>query len=382
MSSRPAIRIAYLIDSLGMGGAERVLLTTLEHLDRDRFEPRVCVLQERNGNPLATAISSLGIPVDTVPVTRLRDPSALPRVVRYLRKSGADIAHTQLEFATVLGGPAARLARIPSVSTLHTFDDPLPGSRDAARSRLMWWSLRRAHDGVVAVSKAVGLHHIQRGKLRPERVITIYNGIDIDAFEVRDETDRTSTREKFGVAPEVPVVISVAVLREPKGIQHLIAALRGILDRVPEAMLVIVGEGDHGPALRRQVAELRLDGHVRFAGLQTDVAELLAMSDIFALPTLGDVLPTAIAEAMAAGLPVVASDVGGVPEMVVDNTTGILVPPADEPALADACTRLLRNREEARAMGLAGREVARERFDVRRQAARLGDFYVSLLDDR
>ncbi|MCL7960263.1 MAG: glycosyltransferase [marine benthic group bacterium] len=373
------IRIVYLIDSLGMGGAERVLLSNLEHLDRGRFEPRVAVLQQRGGNPLAGEIQKLGIPVDMVWVERLRDPRALPRVIRYLRASRADLLHTQLEFSIILGGVAARVLRIPCVSTLHTFNVPAPGTRDAWRAKLNWWSLRRMNTMVITVSEAGRLHHLDYGRLPPDRVITMYNGVDLAAFGPRDEPAGFSLRHKLGIQPDAPVIVTVAVLRKPKGHRHLIGALAGILPSMPDTKLVIVGDGDEGPALRRQATDLQLDGHVVFTGARSDIADLLAMSNLFVLPTLDDVLPTVVAEAMAAGLPVVASNVGGLPEMVVDGVTGLLVPPADEEALADACLELLTNRRKAHVMGLAGRDVARERFDVKHQSELLGDLYVSML---
>ena len=174
-------------------------------------------------------------------------------------------------------------------------------------------------------------------------------------------------------------MVSVAVLRKPKGLQYLISALSDVLSLIPDAKLVIVGAGDHGPALHQQVADLELNDSVVFTGTRSDIAGLLAMSDVFVLPTLEDVLPTVVAEAMATGLPVVASDVGGLPEMVVDGTTGLLVPPAVVAALADACSVMLQDPEKAHVMGLAGRDVAKERFDARRQAERLDDLYVSML---
>lgn len=372
-------RIAYLIDSLGMGGAERVLLSTLQHLDRGRFEPQVCVLQERDGNPLAAEVRKLGIRVDMVPVGRLRDPRALVRVVRHLRSSGAELVHSQLEFSNTLGGAAARILGIPCVSTLHTFDDPPSGTRDAWRTRLMWASMRHLHARVIAVSEAVRIHHMEHGRLPADKVVTIYNGVDVEAFERSDPSRRLSLRDGLGIAPEAAVIASVAVLREAKGLQYLIDAMSRIHETVPAAKLLIVGEGEFGPALLRQAAGLGLEGHVVFTGMRADVADLLAMSDLFVLPTLGDVLPTVVAEAMAAGLPVVASNVGGLPEMVDDGRTGILVPPSDAGRLADACSRLLLEPQLAESMGRAGRDFVKERFDIRGQSARLGSLYAALL---
>jgi glycosyltransferase involved in cell wall biosynthesis len=234
---------------------------------------------------------------------------------------------------------------------------------------------------VITVSDAGRIHHLRYGGLPPDKVVTMYNGVDIGTFRPRDESSRLSVRHDLGIPPDAPVMVSVAVLRKPKGLQYLISAMGGVLSSAPGAILVIVGEGDHGPVLREQAIDLGLDGHVLFTGIRSDIADLLTMSDVFVLPTLEDVLPTAVAEAMAAGHPVVASDVGGVPEMVVDGSTGLLVPPADVAALVDACSRLLQDPEQAQIMGQAGRDIARERFDARRQSERLDDLYVSMLRD-
>lgn len=378
MNHRP-FRVVFLIDSLGMGGAERVLLTTLEHLDRDRFEPRLCVLQERDGNPLTINVRELGIDVDAVPVGRLRDPRAVPRLVSYLRSTRAELLHTQLEFSNTLGGAAARIVGIPCVSTLHTFDDPRPGTRDSWRTRLMWGSMRHLHTKVVAVSEAVRAHHIERGSLPSDKVVTIYNGVDVAALERTDPALRDSMRSSLGIDPDAATIVCVAVLREEKGIQHLIDAIPRIADS--GTRLVIVGDGDHGDALHRQVARLGIADEVLFTGMREDVAELLAMSDLFVLPTLGDVLPTVVAEAMAVGLPIVASNVGGLPEMVDDGTTGLLVAPGDPAALAAACSDLLANPSRAAAMGRAGRLLVRERFDIGVQSQQLADLYAALLAD-
>jgi glycosyltransferase involved in cell wall biosynthesis len=379
MAEVKPIRVTYLIDSLGMGGAERVLLSTLQHLDRERFEPRVCALQERDGNPLTAAVRDLGITVDMVPVGRLRDPRALARVVRYLRSSRAELLHTQLEFSNILGGVAAKIRRIPCVSTLHTFDDPPAGTRDAWRTRLMWGSMRRLHSRVIAVSEAVRLHHMEHGGLPAGKIVTIYNGVDLSAFEPEATSIRESLRGDLGIGPDAPVMVSVAVLREAKGMQHLLDAMNKIRQTVPSVRLVIVGEGEHGMALRQHSERLGLGEHVVFTGMRSDVADLLTMSDLFVLPTLGDVLPTVVAEAMAAGLPVVATNVGGLPEMVEDGSTGLLVSPASAAELANACARLLDDPDLASGMGRAGRVLATERFDVRGQLARLSELYESLV---
>ena len=152
-------RVVFLIDSLGWGGAERLLLQYLPHLRSEGFDPVVCSMHERSGNPVAEEIGRLGIPVETVPVERLRDVTALPRLVRYLRGRGADVVHTQLEFADGLGTVAARIARIPTLSTLHTMSEPRRWTRGWWRNRLGDLALGRVASAIVAVSDEARRHY-------------------------------------------------------------------------------------------------------------------------------------------------------------------------------------------------------------------------------
>ena len=152
-----------------MGGAERLLPTYLQHLDTSRFEARVCALDVRDGNPMANDIRRLGIPTDLTPVRNLRDLSAIPRLVRYLRQQQTDLLHTQLEFSDTLGTIAARLLGIPTVSTLHTLEEPRKGSRTYWRLKLRWWSLRHFSDRVIAVSEGTRQHYLRMETFPPAK---------------------------------------------------------------------------------------------------------------------------------------------------------------------------------------------------------------------
>jgi glycosyltransferase involved in cell wall biosynthesis len=372
-------RIVFLIDSLGMGGAERMLVSYLRNFDTARFEPRVCTLAIRDGNPMADEILRMGIPVDLVRVRYLRDPLALPRLIRYLRRQRADLLHTQLEFADNLGSMAARVLSIPVVATLHTFDNPPRGTRIYWRLRLRWWSLRYFCSRVIAVSEGARQHHIRMGNLGPEKVVTVYNGIDLSAFMRLDEADRLAKRQSLGIPPYAPVLITVAVLRPAKGIQHLLEALSAIIEVIPDVRYLVVGSGEYDNSLRELARTRGIADRVIFTGVRNDVPDLLAISDVFVLPTLDDALPTVLAEAMAAQKPIVASNVGGVPEMVEHGRNGLLVSPADPGSLAAACIRLLQDERQAQAMARAGWEVAEQRFNIHTQVQQLGDLYQELL---
>jgi glycosyltransferase involved in cell wall biosynthesis len=371
------IKVIWIIDSLGQGGAEHLMPGILGHMDRSRFDLRVCALQERFGNPIAVKIKELGIPVDMVSIPHLRTPGALENLRAYLREHNPDVVHTQLEFSDTLGSLAARLEHIPSVSTMHVIPEPSMRSREFWRHRLMWMSLKYCSRRVFAVSEGARRHYISSGGLPPARVQTLYNGIDLTRYAV-DDRQRTLKRADFGLPDGAPVLVTVAYLREPKGIQYMLEALPDVRKRFPECRYLIVGDGDFRPVLEAQTRDLGLVRNVIFTGQRSDIPDVLAVSNIFVLPTLTEALPTVLAEAMAAQKPIIASAVGGVPEMVEDGRNGLLVPPSDPRKLANAVISLLDNPERAAAMGKTGAAIAAEKFDIDRQCRQLEACYSEL----
>jgi glycosyltransferase involved in cell wall biosynthesis len=370
------VRVLYLIDSLGPGGAEHLLAASLPFLRRAGVVPSVVALQEQQGNPVAARIEAQGIPVCELGIRRLRQRGAYARVRDTIRAAAPDVVHTQLEFSAVLGIPAARRLGLPTIATLHTLDEPPPRSRLALHFRLMAWALRRARR-VIAVSEITRRHYLDRARLRPERVMTIHNGIDPSAFQA-PPGERDAARRELGLDASAPVLVTVAVQREPKGIQHMLAALPEVAAAFPAVRYLLVGDGPHRRALEGLAARLGVADRVVFAGARDDVPRLLAAADLFVLPSLTEALPTVVAEAMAAGLPIVATTVGGIPEMVGHGEAALLVPPSDPAALAAAVCRLLANPRQAAAMGRAGRRVVAARFDIRAQAKALADDYRAL----
>jgi len=314
------------------------------------------------------------IPVVDLGIARLRQHDGYRRVARLIDEVSPHLVHTQLEFSNVLGIIAAHRRGIPAVSTLHTLDRPQTGSRDARRFRLMAWVLRRYADRVIAVSESARIHHLAVAGLDPGRVITVHNGIDLGDFTAAPGTG-AAVRKELGIPAAAPLLTTVAVLREPKGLQHMITGMPAVIDQVPDARYLVVGDGDHRPLLEQLAAAVGVAERIFFAGARRDVGRILAATDVFVLPSLTEALPTVLAEAMAASLPVVATSVGGTPEMVEDGHSGYLVPPGDPAALTATVSRLLANPLQAAAMGRAGRRVAEARFDLRRQAAELVEEY-------
>lgn len=364
-------RVLFMIDSLGSGGAEQTLVRLVPRLDATAFDTRVAVLQVREDNAAALALEAHGIPVDLVPVERLRSPGSHRSVFTYLRKTKPDVVHTHLEFAHTLGGTYSRVLGIPTVATVHTFAAGRT-HREAKRLGLMWWSLRVAHRIVIAPSEAGRRHVVAEGHVTEDKVRVIHNGVDLNEFRPRDNP---TLRAQLGVPEDAPVLVTVAVLREGKGIADLLEVFPAVLDRVPGARLMVIGDGEERKRLEERASRSGVGDNITFLGRRKDIADLLACGDVFALPTYGDVLPTVVAEAMGSGLPVVASDVGGLAEMVEHEETGLLHPPGDADALVESYVRLLGDPRLARSYGAAGRARAEELFDLDGQARRLESLY-------
>jgi glycosyltransferase involved in cell wall biosynthesis len=376
-------RIIWIIDSLGPGGAEQLTLSILKHFDKEKFELRVCTLQVRLGNPIAGKLEEAGIPVDIVLVPVLRHPANLPKIIWYLLKQNPNLIHTQLEFSDILGGLAARLLGIPSVSTLHTvgLPDPQDGQTANWRNNLMWFILRNFTSRIIAVSEDTRQFHIKEGKIPAEKVLTIYNGIDTSAFINSKQNEFEKLRESFGFPFDATVFVTVAVLREQKGIQFMLRAMPAILAEVPNSYYLIVGDGNHRDSLQEIVNSLKLEKNVFFTGHRSDIPEILGISDIFVLPTLTEALPTVLIEAMAAQKVIIASNVGGVPELVTNGVNGFLVRPANLDELAVSCIKLARNKPMSNAMAANGFEIASKRFTIQQQIKELSNLYEELIKD-
>ncbi len=373
-------RIVYVIDGLSMGGAERLMVPILKHLSRIDFEPHVCALQSKDGNPMAEEIRSLGIRVDCLDIKRLRDLNVLPKLTGYLKDIDADLVHTQLEFANILGNVSAKLIRLPSVCTIHVLPSLEVKTKSKFHQKLEWFVLRHFCDQVISVSEEARQYHLDISGAAPDQVTTIYNGIDLSHFASLDrQRERTEVRAELGIPADAKLLTTVAVLRPLKGIQFMIRALPGILASHPDIYYLIIGNGTHHEALMEEVRKADVGKQVIFAGMRKDVPRLLAASDIFVLPTLTEALPTVLAEAMAARLPIVASRVGGIPEMVIDEQNGCLVEAEDVDALASACNHLLGDAGKRTSMGAKGWEIVQRKFSIQRQVEELKQLYLSQL---
>lgn len=370
--------VVQMIDGLGRGGAEALLTAYASEIERQGFDVRVVVLQNRDGNPEADRLRANGISVELLPLDKLRRIDQIRAALRRLRRMKPDIIHAHLEASTLLAGIARIVLRVPVVSTLHTLEYPERLDRASARLWVRNRVLANIYDRVICLSSAIEANARGHGLSRAP-LISISNGIDIARFD-RDVGHAPEViRAGLGIPDGSRLVISVAVLRQPKGIDRLIRAVARVRETVPDLHLLIVGDGEEKSRLETLAHDLGVSDSVTFSGFRNDVPDLLRAADLFALPTLWDALPTVLIEAMAAHLPIVASDVGGIPDMVRSETEGLLVPVDDVDALADAISRIMGDDGLRARMASAARQRAEAEFSLPTQIGKLTALYRQLI---
>ena len=380
------IRLLWLLDSLGAGGAEALVIPFARTLDPTQYELTVGCLSTLRGGAVPAALEEMGMPPVEFGARSLRDVQAFRRVRAFVEKEGIDLIHAHLTFSAIWSALISRKTGVPSLATLHVEPSASRGNIDSVRHRVMTdlrdfvmrKALRRWSAGVITVSEALRQTYLAFGDLDPAKVLVVHNGIEIGRFARDRETTRARLDREFDIPSGMPVLATVAVLRPGKGIEVLLDAARS----VPQALFLILGDGAKKEEWMRLAEQYGIAGRVRWAGFRTDVDALLAGCDALVHPSLADAFPTVLLEAMAAGLPVVTSNVGGIPEIVVPGTTGTLVPPADAPALAAAINELLRDPAKMARMSAAARERADAKFSTEAWVARLMKVYGEVLQQK
>jgi glycosyltransferase involved in cell wall biosynthesis len=366
------LRLLWLIDSLTVGGAESLIVPFARQLDSSRYELFLCCLATIQGNALEKELRAANIEVLNLGARNLRDVRAFRRLLRYLREQRIDLIHAHLTYASIWAALASRLTKIPSVATLHVA--PPSDGRFAVRDRLMRFVTNRWSSHVIAVSEALRRRYLERGGLAPSRMLTVHNGIEVERFARDARASRALLARDLDIPDSARIVATVSVLRPGKGIEVLLAAIPRVVAEVPDACFVIIGDGPMRETWTKRAQELGVTQHIRWAGYRNDVAALLAGCELFVLPSLDDAFPTVLLEALAAGVPIVATDVGGIPE-IVDTNVGRLVPANDPNALANAIASLLRDRDTHARMREAARPAAVSRFSTRVWIDRLDSVY-------
>ena len=352
-----SLRILQVIDGMNVGGAE-VLLVDLVRRLREAGH-RVQVAYSSPG-PMAARLAEMNVPLTRLPRFARVDPILLLRLMRLMRREKPDIVHTHLFKSDLHGRLAARWTGAPVViSTAHNNDSW------AKRTPLGWLYGRTARlaDRIIAVSEEVREYQIKYTFVPPEKIVTIDNGVDLRRFEGQDAAGR-AVRAELGIDPDAPLVGIIGRLTEQKDHATFLQAAAQIRVAGPEARFLIVGDGPLRAELVEQARALKLDEAVIFTGLRSDIPALMAALDVLVFSSRWEGLPVTLLEGMAAARPIVSTAVGGVPGVVGDGDSALLVPAGISSVLADAVVRVLRDPALARKLSAAARARVREKYSL------------------
>ena len=371
---RRPIRVLWLTKGLGPGGAERLLVSFAANADRDRFDIRAAYLLPWKDH-LVGELTDRGVSTRCLDGGRPGDPRWVARLLQLVKTDSVDVVHIHSPLVAAVARPALRMLRRPDRPALmgtehNVWSSHHPATRWANRATLPLEDVTIAVSDEVRASMPAGL---------ARRTEVVIHGVDVDAIAGR-RPERDAAREELGIEPEELLVATVANLRTNKDYPTLLAAARRLADAGEPFRFVSVGQGPLAAELEARRDGLNLGDRFRFLGYRPDPVRVLVAADVFCLSSRFAGLPIALLEAMAAGLPVVATTVGGVPGVVADRREGLLVLPGDPTALAAALLELRDPAVRARCAKAAGERV--RAFGVEGAVQRQQTLYETLAERR
>lgn len=348
------VKVVYMAHAFAVGGAEEMVLNLVRHLPA-RFESVVCCINQ--AGPIGEEIRKTGTPVSVLGLTPgLRRPWDVAGIRRYLRETQPAIVHTFLLTASLYGRLAAILEHVPIVigTEVNIYE------RKRRHHILAERMLMSKTDRVIVSANSVRDFYVDQIHADPEKIDVVYNAVDWKS--IQPTMPREQMRASLGLQPGTKVAGVIARLTEQKGHRFLFQALTP--PALGDVQLIVVGDGELREALEAEAQDLGIASRVHFLGARRDLGDLLAAMDVFVMPSLWEGLPLSMILAMGAAMPVVATDVAGIPEIVVDGESGWLVPPGNSLALATALADVFKDRARAVRVGNAARDFVLPRFGV------------------
>jgi glycosyltransferase involved in cell wall biosynthesis len=346
------MRIAQMLDTLNWGGAQKMQLFLVQSLQPLGIDVMVISLNHSPASPLPADLRAAGARLVTFPFPQLFSPLSFLKLIGFLRRERFDLMQGYLTYSNILGSLAGRLSGTPFFGSFRNagYD---PARISTRRAKLESYCLRHFADGIIANGYAVAdFGHQQVGNDTPIDVLP--NAVDVNLIPQLSRDEKQSLRRELIGDADRTLILSVGRLTPQKGFGHLLQAFARAREKFSNAVLVIAGTGRLLDSLNQQIHALDLGGRVFLLGQRDDVPRLLAVADIYVNSSLLEGTPVSVLEAMAAGLPIVATSVGDTPHLL-DSASGILVPPAQPDALADALINLLGDPKRRVALGKAAR---------------------------
>lgn len=360
----------HIVPSLNVGGREKILLELIKRADREKFEIGVCCLKD--GGKLYEQFLNENIAIKCFHKRKNGvDKGLYFRLGNYLKEQKTDIVHTHNPGVLIYGAIGAMLGGAGAIiNTEHGYEYSIGRPKKVVEALLRHWI-----DMTISVSNTLK-DQLSNSMIQSKKITTIYNGIDPSPYN--EISAPYSLRKRFGFLPTDTIVGNVARLAEVKNHCLLLRAMKKVIEEIPQAKLLIVGDGELRNKLEVFAKDLGISNNVVFGGEVDNVSELLRMMDIFVLSSTYEGISITILEAMASGKAVVATNVGGNPEIIINGETGILVPVNDKDTMAQAIITLLKDRDRALLMGIKGRRRVEECFNINAMVKRTEKLYLTL----
>ncbi len=369
------MKVVHIIKIVLTAGAERHLLRLLPGLQANGIDVHLIVLvqPDKPMDDFVALATDAGISVERITIHRHADVALLPRLARRLRHLQPDVVHTHLIHADLYGVLAARLVGVRGV-VISRHNDNAFRYHPAARllNRMLW----RLSSRGIAISEALRQFCISVESANPHSVTKIHYGLDLPRTDVSNH--RAALRRQLNSPHDAILLGTVSRLIEQKGLQYIISAMSQLRNDYANLFLVITGDGALRSDLKTQVANAGLQDRVRFLGWREDADAVMAGLDVFVQPSLWEGFGLVLLEAMARDLPIIATHVSAIPEIVQDGETGLLVPPKDAAALADAVRQLVDDPQLRQKMGEAGRTRLDNHFSEAKMVEATAELYRSL----
>lgn len=366
-------QILHFIGGGEMGGAEELLLTLMKLLDKERYEAHlICLCQ----GPFAELARQYGFQAAVIPMRHKFDLSTIKPIRQYLRENKIDLVHTHGVRANLVARTAAKKEGLPVVTTFHSV---LRYDYDKASKALMakylTMATNRHTDKFIAISRAIRNEVLEMG-VSDDRITVIHNGLDITKYA--EPRDPQETRRQLGLNADKYTVAMIARLHPVKGHQYFLQAAREIIDRGINAQFLIIGEGIYREKIQQWIKELDLERVVIMPGYYSPIENIYPVCDLLCVPSLMEGLGMVVLEAMYFQVPVVASDVGGIQEIIEDRKNGLLVQPGDSHGLADAIETLWADKDMVKEFQIQGQQTIKN-FSQEKMARQIEETYRSLL---
>ncbi|MDO9575956.1 MAG: glycosyltransferase family 4 protein [bacterium] len=381
--------ILYVIENASFGGGERAFAQIINGLDKEKYEVYVACLPRSSGPASELFVEKIEdaaqiIPFDLRNQFNLRNIFNLTRIIKQKK---IDLVHSQGARADFFSRIAARLVKMPVV--VSTMAAPVGEYNVNPIKKAVYVVLDRFSerfvDRFIVVAEHLGRKLIQIHKISSHKVVKIYNGVEIEPDAGCRMSDvRKKIMQELMIPEDVMLIGTIGRLVWEKGLPYFIQAIKEIDARckMQDVRYLIVGEGELKESLKFKVKSLKLEGRVIFTGFRQDIKEILGALDILVLPSIREGQPMITLETMAMGKPIVATDIEGVNETVVNGITGILVPPKNSRALAEAIVCLLKDKKKAREMGQAGRRVVEEKFNLKDKIEQHKRLYETIIVEK